>query len=196
LDIWLDFVAKIVAALVWPLTTVIVVFALRKSITALVPKIEEFNLGSLRMKIKQEIAEAKELAKEVNAQLEGEALEKSHATDTVSAESARKRQLASLAPEAAILAQWTEVEYVLKQLAEQESLNPRSPLSKILEQLVRAEVVDIQSAKLFKTLRVVRNEVAHTPAERIGLDTYFALDYLRSADTLLESLRAVLGQGS
>lgn len=195
MDIWLDFIAKIVAALTWPLTTVTVVFALRKSITALVPKIEEFNLGPLRMKIKQEIAEAKELAKEVSAQLEGENLGTSQNVDIDSMEDTKKWQLANLAPEAAILAQWTEVEYVLKQLAEQEGLNPRSPLSKILEQLVRAEIVDIQSARLFKALRGVRNEVAHTPAERIGLDTHFALDYLKSVDTLLESLRAVLRQG-
>ena len=192
MDIWLDFIARIIAALAWPLATIVIVLALRRSISVLIPRIEEFNLGPLRMKIKQEIAEARELAEEVNAQLKGENLERSQKVDKVSAEATKKWQLANLAPEAAILSQWTEVEYTLKKLAEQEGLNPRSPLSKILEQLVRAEIVDTQSARLFKALRGVRNEVAHMPAERIGLDAHFALDYSSSADTLLESLRTAL----
>lgn len=194
MDIWLDFIARVVAALAWPLATVIVVFALRKSITALVPKIEEFNLGPLRMKIKQEITEAKELAKEVDAQLKGEDPETSQDVDAVLDHDTKKWQLANLSPEAAILAQWTEVEFLLKQLAIQEGLNPRSPLSRILGQLINAEIVDTQSAKLFKALRGVRNEVAHATVERIGLDAQFALDYLKSADTLLESLREGIRQ--
>lgn len=204
---WLTFIASIIDALAWPSAIVIIVLSLRRAILRRIPGIRELEVGPVKIKLDEALEEVREKAKEVKTDLP--ALERPSAHSeagkvevepvSLPPENAKSssqieellligEELAKESPEAAILYTWVEVEDAFRRLSERHELNPRSPLSKNVDLLLRSKIITGEMVSLFKDLRSIRNAVAHKKSD-VPPDINGAEDYIMSAATLIEAFK-------
>lgn len=160
---WLTFLSKIIEALAWPATALVLLFVIRKELPTIARSLRRLKYKDVELEFgetaKAVATEAKEAvpAPPDTALLPGQS--KSEAQS-------RLETIAELAPRAAILEAWLLVEAaaadVLQKRCAQAVSSFPGPL-RLRQGLQRAEVLNERQLAVFEELRRLRNEAVHVP---------------------------------
>jgi hypothetical protein len=172
----LTFFSRLVEAIAWPVTFLVLVFMLRKEIPQLAGSIRKFKFKDVELEFDQATrAVAAEIQREVptgyengpEIRLKGEL--ESEVRD-------RLRALASVAPRAAILEAWLLVESAAAEAVQKRGLVPSSltsPLSgrsSLFRILKTAGLLRPRQLAVYEQLRALRNEATHAPEVEFSED--------------------------
>ena len=164
---WLTFTSKVLEALAWPISSIVLVALLRGEISKLAPFLKKLKAGPLEAEFEREIKELKASTDQTPAE------ERQPAADPAS--KSFLLQLAELHPRSAILEAWVRVEAAARAaLASKEQtheLSTYQPAARLAEALVQREVFAQGQVTLFHELRRLRNDVAHSPDLSPTLDS-------------------------
>ncbi len=176
----LDFAAKIVASLAWPVTLLTIIFFLRKPIRNLLPFLERLKYKDFELSFRRQLEEA---------------LQTSDIKQVTQGEYSESAKLALTSPRASVLQAWQELE-----MAAEAKLKEFQPISRQTRfgpdgalgyfEFVGALVP--RTKKALSQLRALRNQAAHLPDS--ALSTQDALGYMQVAETIkrqIESLATI-----
>lgn len=176
---WITFSARLVDALAWPLTVLVGVLLLRKPLSQLLPEMRKVKYKDFEAEFGAEMHELRE-----EAERERESM------PSGDGRARRLHDLAAVAPNAAVLEAWREVEGAAKALLEAEGYDldyeVATPYRLIEGVLGSEELVETRHVKMYRQLRRLRNKVAH--AEGYELSAEQARQYVELALALREQL--------
>jgi len=180
----LTFLSELIKSLAWPVTTIILVFLLRKPIVEFIPLLKRLKYKELELEFSQEVSELK-------AEVEAVAKEKGEEPPLVSVRSEQLLELVSFSTRAAIMEAWSEVESASVTIAssfwgESPSCTFRN-MPKLGEYLLQCKVIDQKQLSVFNKLRQLRNKVAH--AQDMDLSEKDARSYVQLASDLAKHIR-------
>jgi hypothetical protein len=179
------FIAALVSALAWPVTILIIFFALRRPLLELVPLLKRFRYGNIELDFGQRVREiASELQKELPPTI-SPGPNRSGLSEYIV-------RLSQLSPRAVILEAWLQLEEAAVEAAKNHGLNltsqeTRSPLL-LGQALEQAGILDEAKQKIFYRLRNLRNAATH--ASDFDFEPDSALEYADSAMRLAEFIRS------
>lgn len=155
---WLDFIAKVVDSLSWPLALVIVALLFRKRITALLDRIRKASYGDAAVEFDEQLESAEQKAAELPPPAEA---------PPHSEQDSKFERALELSPRLAVLDAWIEVEEAISELASRRGYTtPRSRSGTFaMRQLTREGAIDSRTSQLLDELRRLRNIAAHSSSE-------------------------------
>lgn len=176
---WLTFTAKLVDALAWPAVVFFVFLVLRKPLLGLLPQVRKFRFKEFEAEFDRGITE-------IQARMADELpLEAAELPAPESIE-IRLGNLASIAPSAAVMEAWKQVEAAAKLLISSHGhsidYQVSAPYSLIERTLGRGDLIEPKKVKIFRELRQLRNKVAHADQYEPTADQ--AVEYVHAAMAL------------
>lgn len=178
-----EFIVRIVEALAWPGTVLIISFAFRKQLVSLVPLLRRIRAGGFEAEFDKEM-------ENVTAD-EGWRLQGSELSPFLNSRRDELLRIAQINPRLAVIDAWQGIEFSLKRAVLQRfgasSPPPKvsSPVS-MIRMLGSEELIDTSDVSLLHELRGLRNSVTHLPDFGLGYDS--AVDYIELAIRLQEKL--------
>ncbi|MBK0417033.1 hypothetical protein JD974_21745 [Chromobacterium haemolyticum] len=170
---WLTFITKVVEATAWPVVACICFFALKEQLLRLFPFLR-------RLKYKEFEAEFGEGLREVSEKLIANVEPVTFTTlpeaiATTGSSRDHFIRLAEVAPRAAILEAWLQIEHAAQRLIRSHGVAERRPLRMvgpaiILDCLDKTSVVTPEQRESFNKLRQLRNKVVHFAEISLPLD--------------------------
>jgi lipopolysaccharide biosynthesis regulator YciM len=179
----LTFLSELIKSIAWPVTSIILVFLLRKPIIELVPLMKKLKYKELELEFSQEVMALKSETKEVS----------SSSSDGRKAylASSKALELVQVSTRAAIIEAWVEVEAIALEVAlsfwNQPVTEATRTLPNLGEYLHKCKVIDSKELGVFQRLRQLRNKAAHS--EELNLGEKDARSYVILAANLAEHIR-------
>lgn len=177
---WKQFVAALTSSLAWPVAIVVVVFALKKHVVQLLPKIRSLKYGDLEIDLEDKLKAVQEELSSSTVVLNPPV------TSVLPAETA---QLASISPRAAIMHSWFEVESALNKLIavlSWEFAPNYSSYKYKLKTLKNSGYINDLTESTFLRLAAVRNDAAHLTDRQVAFED--AASMSASCAWLIEAL--------
>jgi hypothetical protein len=176
----LDFTAKIVASLVWPVTLLVIIFFLRKPIRNLLPFLERLKYKDFELSFRRQLEDA---------------LHTSDVRQVTQVEDSKLAKLALASPRASVLQAWQELEEVAQ--ARFKELQPKTRETKLdpdgaLGYFEFMGALIPRTKKALSQLRALRNQAAHLPDS--VLSTQDAHGYIQLTEIVkrqIESLTTI-----
>jgi hypothetical protein len=160
---WLTFISKITEALAWPGTFLAVLLAIRKELPAIARSLRKLKFKDMELEFgdaaRAVASEAKDAVppSKPNVRLAGQPKEEM---------SFKLTSIAELAPRAAILESWLQVEAaavdVVRKRTNTSPTSMPGPM-RLRDSLMKAEVLNPKQLAVFENLRTLRNEAVHFP---------------------------------
>ncbi|MDO9009789.1 MAG: hypothetical protein Q8K57_03780 [Thiobacillus sp.] len=183
---WLTFVSKLIDSLAWPLVALVLGLVFRRKLLDLIPAIRKFKAGPLEAEFELAAKEIRVNAAEVSAKSEptkgGEQEEqreegKKDIVDTLL--SARND------PSGMILEGWSKVDGELFRLGLQlgDIADPLISTTKVYESVMGSGVLPLETTRLVRELRDLRNKVAHV---KVVPTSDAAQDYVLAVDRVIK----------
>jgi hypothetical protein len=173
-------VASITESLAWPMTFLVAVALLRTALVRLIPQLNRFSYGDLEA----------EFGERVNALQRPAAATAGADAERWQRDMAVERDLAEVAPNAAVLEAWMAVEAAARRLLRVRGhaveAGGDTPYLSVERALDRDAGVSRQTTQLFRELRQLRNRVAH--AAGFTVRPPLAKQYVLVARALADSL--------
>lgn len=153
-------ISRLLDAIAWPATVLIIFFVFRRQLTNLVPGLRRFKAGPVEAEFEKEIK-----------QISDEQMWHLPSTESSAQAATRKNELAKIAQinsRAAIIDAWQGIEFALKNATLQRfggaspPPNISSPISMIRE-LAQDGCLDTSEVSLLHELRGLRNQATHLP---------------------------------
>lgn len=180
----LTFTAEIVKAVVWPATAVTIVLLLRKPLGKLVPLLRRLKWGDVEAEFGELLEEAKKDAADLPKTDTAPKTEEKLA-DPASA-------LVDIAPSAAVVVKWNEIEHALQSLMRRFEPDFRQVPAHMLRGAMKQNTHLTDSEwSLFDQLRKLRNVAAHH-VEGVEISEAAAVEYIDLANRLIAQIRARL----
>lgn len=171
----LTFLAEILKATAWPITTVVIAILFRTEFRALLRRIRKGKIGSAEIHFEEEVKKLTNAAQEITI---------TPATGAITLKP-EVVSLATLNPRAALLSAWIEIETALTNLAQKHGLlndQTRRNTSALVRAIANADLIPKSQVPAFLVLRELRNDAAHdidfNPSEEA------VLGYLEIAERL------------
>jgi hypothetical protein len=178
--------SELVKSLAWPVTTIILVFLLRKPIIDLIPLLRRLKYKEFELEFSEEVTQLK-------AEAEAIAREKGEAAPSITANSNQLLDLVSFSTRAAIMEAWLEVETEAVATAssfwEGASNGNFQNMPKLGEYLLECNAIDEKQLAVFNKLRQLRNKAAH--AQELDLNENDARSYVQLASDLARHIHKV-----
>lgn len=179
---WLTFFSKIVEAMAWPVVVLLIFFGLRNRVLELFPFLR-------KLKYKDFEAEFGEGVREVSEKLPFAAIEEARQSESIDRPSNLREQLARMAevaPRAAILESWLQVEHAAQRLVARAGVADRSLRmvgpAIMRKYLDKTAALSQEQRESFNKLRDLRNKVVHFVDVSLPLDE--VLEYIDLALSL------------
>ena len=185
---WMEFIVKLVEALAWPVLTAIAFFSLKKNLLSLFPFLKRLKLTDIELEFEQRTAEAAELV--------GKTLSRSPVSPVAETLDDpikdRIMTLIEVAPQAAVLESWKQVERAAKNLMRTRGLVTEAkrligPLE-LKKCLTKIKGLNDDQIEAFSRLRSARNAVVHS-ADFV-IPQAQAVEYVETALELAKQLAA------
>lgn len=180
----LTFISELIKAVVWPVSSIILVALLRKPIVELIPLLRRLKYKELELEFAQEISELKAEAVFI-------AKEKGEDVLSVSAVPSNLLNLVAFSTRAAIMEAWVEVESAAVSVASSFwGVSPNDTfrnMPKLGDYLLQCKVIDEKQLMVFNKLRELRNKAAH--ARELNLSENDARSYVQLASDLAKHIR-------
>lgn len=155
---WLTFISKLADALAWPLAVIVALILFRAPIIALFPELRRLRYKDFEVEFDKEIAALKIAA---GPELSAGIAE----TETYREIRSRLTTLADIAPNAAVLEAWAELQTAARTLIERHGhrmdTDVAEPYRLIQQVLERSGLLERRKIKIFQDLRRLRNKAAH-----------------------------------
>jgi len=185
----MDYLIKIVEALAWPVTILILAFGFHRQISKLLLRLSSFKYKDFEARFDEELKKIKSDVTKVIA--DKTKIESSKLKSLPSGKPSlfdHFSDLAEISPRAAVTEAYRHVEITAKGAANAAGIDlPKTfPVRKLVKELVKERPFSEKSIPVFKKLRKLRNVAAHAPA--FGLDKYDAEKYIELALTISENL--------
>lgn len=160
----MEALVKIIEAVVWPLTLIIVVLLLRAPLSILVPTLKKLKYKDLELEFEREankiLAEAErdlpEIIKEPSPQ----------GTDEEGTLFSRRRQ----EPVEEIITSWRNLELTMRKLAEPYHISTETSIHSLIQSLESKGLISSEISKITLDLSAFRNKVAHSDESTITYD--------------------------
>lgn len=175
----LEFIAALVSALAWPATAVIVTVIFRRQLAVLLARpFSSMKAGPLELVWDREIAEA-EAEVEPRPDAPHSAAGEASVTDPL-------REVARVAPAAAVVQAFARLEEQLRQLLDAAGVDARGTARQMGRQALDAGLIQPETMSAIDGLAVLRNLAAH--GRQAELDEQRALDFLALVDAVSYAL--------
>lgn len=182
----LTFIAEIVKAVIWPLTIIGVLLAVRKPIFNLFPAIEKLKYGDWELDFTKQVHQ---LAKEAKESLDQPLSKFDEATRD---DHKKLLDIAQVSPRAALLEAWMILESVAFQALKHKDSKLTTTILKTPLQfgitLEKLGIINCSQKEIFDKLRNLRNAAAH--AMDFAFDTRAAVEYAEMALNLVNHIRS------
>lgn len=169
---WLDSIARLLDAVVWPVALLLVVWWLREPLAELIQGLKRFRSRWFDAEFGRRLQEME--TKADRAQLPG------------FEEEANPERLAAISPRAAITEAWRNVEIALREQARQRGYPEGENVWRVSERLAEEGVISPSTRDLLSDMRHLRNEAVH--ADEIALNSAEALEYSDLAERIRNSV--------
>lgn len=195
----LEFVAKVIEALAWPLAAVILAAMLRKEVLKLFPKLTKLEAGPLKAEFaidaKKALADVQEIQPALPDAGVGGATTAIPADETSSQDPVflAMWRTASISPSMAIIDSWKDVEEALLAIISERGVYvPERSIRNVgvwINAIAKEGILPLETLSVIHELRELRNKSAHG-----GVDPTpeAAQDYLLAAQRLVRVLRSYL----
>lgn len=160
---WLTFLSSIVNAVAWPATLVVLLVLIREQLPQLAKSLRRLKYKDIEMEFGEA---AKAIANEVQAVMPAAQADNKIAGQEKEEVKARLEAIAELAPRAAILESWLQVEAAAADVIRQSNLGVLTPYPgpmRLRDSLHKGGVLDKRQLAIFEQLRTLRNEAVHVP---------------------------------
>ena len=176
----LTFVAEILKSLAWPVALITAVLLFRKPLIELIPALRRLRFKEFELEFGRDLLEAERRATVIPSKAE---------QVRVSAQTVpeRLRQIAVVAPTAAILEAWRDLEAAAADAAARRGFSVVGGAWQLFVVLQSEGVLNETQASLVESLRKLRNKVAHAHDGDITEEQ--ALRYVEMAEGLAAALR-------
>ena len=182
----LSFIAELITALIWPVTALIIVLLLRKSILELIPRLSRLSVGDVELEFDEQLAQVAVQAEVADLPPDDGSPAMRSATNTHLDHQPTPEASKIVYPKGAILEAWQAIEEVLdEKLSRANRPKPRSARGKA-QQLALEGALDGPKLKMLIDLWGLRNIAAHekdfkpTPQQ--------AAEYSQLADRLIKAI--------
>lgn len=188
---WPTFSVRMVEALVWPLTVVVLAVVLRRYLRTLFAALNKVSWMGVEAEFNQKL-QTIEIAAD-RAQLPSSRDIERLVVGSPEPAADKYWRLANVSPRAAIVEAWRDVELAAEQLGERLKLvNPGESAYRVVEKSVHALTgptgPDNKWLEVYRELQDLRNRAAHST--RFDLDAKQAYDYSLLASRLAARLRS------
>lgn len=160
---WLTFIAKIVEALAWPGTFLAVLLVIRKELPAIARSLRKVKFKDVELEFGEAARAVASDAKDAVPPSKPDLRLIGEPKDELAV---RLASIAGIAPRAAILEAWLQVEAaaidVIRKRTDASHSSVPGPM-RLRDNLVRAEVLNSKQVEVFEMLRILRNEAVHYP---------------------------------
>jgi hypothetical protein len=173
---WLTFIAAVLKAVAWPLTTVAILVILRRPLLGLIPLLRKLKWKELELEFEKQIVELKTEA--------AQALPAPPTVSLTKPAASRLAELAEIAPRSAIIEAWIDVQHAAARALSKRFPDVKATWSSVyLGDLLAAHgLLDANKLEIYNSLRKLRNQAAHN--EDFRIETRHALDYVALAEAL------------
>ena len=180
---WLTFIAEMTKAISWPAAIVIAVLIFRDPLLKLLRELKRLKWKDVEVEFDKEVKKAKAELPEIQRVT---ASEKYIGDDDYES---RLLSLLETSPKAAVLEAWLQVEREAYGLLKNKNVAVPPKLSpiRLLELLLKHNLIDKNGQNLFNTIRKLRNRAVHEYENEISENA--ALDYLDMASEMIRILR-------
>ena len=151
----MDNFIKLVEILAWPVTSLILIFAMRKPITGLIPQISKFKYKELEMEFEKDLNDLSQRSQETKLNNE---------TEIDQEEDYYLQKVKDISPRAAILESWLGLESTAISSAKHFNLisdGKRQTLSQILKLFEKEDILTSENVEIINDLRMLRNKATH-----------------------------------
>lgn len=188
----LTFLSKVVEAIAWPGTVIILLAIMRKELPAIAKSLSRLKYKDIELEFG---AATQAIADEVKQAVPPSEKEISLFGHPQGAAQAKLEAIAELAPRAAILEAWLQVEAAAADVIRTKGLaSPSSfpgPL-RLREGLQKGGILNARQVAIFEQLRTLRNEAVHVPDAEF---TKLAVaSYIESAISMASYLEDLAGK--
>ena len=160
---WLTFLSSIVNAVAWPATLVVLLVLIREQLPQLAKSLRRLKYKDIEMEFGEA---AKAIANEVQAIMPAAQADNKIAGQEKEEVKARLEAIAELAPRAAILESWLQVEAAAADVIRQNNLGVLTPYPgpmRLRDSLHKGGILNKRQLAIFEQLRTLRNEAVHVP---------------------------------
>lgn len=159
----LTFISKAIESLAWPGTIIALVFLIRKELPAIARSLRRFKYKDIEVEF-GEAAQA--IANEIKEVVPATQNNMEIAGRTKGEIKFRLDAIAEIAPRAAILEAWLQVEAAAADVIRKKGLGASTPYPgplRLCESLQKGGVLNTRQLAIFEQLRTLRNEAVHVP---------------------------------
>jgi uncharacterized protein YutE (UPF0331/DUF86 family) len=185
---YLEWSAKLIDSLAWPITSIILVVLLRSPLSDVLLTISKLKFKGLEVdfsKEKEAVNYAAQKVQNYESRLP-EAYKEPEFLDEA-------RQISRISPESAIMLTWKNIDAELAATAHRNGmqLKSRSPVSsqKVIYTLQGENILDENIVNLILAMRDLRNKAVHGHSETVGLTERDALSYIENASLIIHALQ-------
>lgn len=153
----MEYLARIIEALAWPLTVLLAIFLLRKPLTDLLPHFKRLKYKELELEFEQSLENLRKRSHESRQRHEIDAPAEDENDFYL-------QEVKQLSPRAAILESWIGLETSAVSTAQHFKIvqaDKRLPFVKILQELLLSGVISEENVAIINELRALRNKAAH-----------------------------------
>lgn len=179
----LEFISKIIEAVAWPLSIVILALLLRNPIKSLIPLLSKVKYGDVELEFGKGITK---LSEKVNLELFD-----IKSKDETKALRDRTMSIIKISPKAAVIEVWRAVETVIVEISTKNKLDLDRELLKkpikLAERLLKEKLIDETQYNIIQDMRILRNKVVHYEKEQITAEN--AIEYLDSGVKIISSFK-------
>lgn len=159
----IDLITKIVPALAWPITTLIIFYSLRSEVAALLKGIRRLKHGETELEFNERLQEIVDVAGGDSKLLMPPASKGGETQVLIS-------NLLQVDPLSAILAAWVKFSNAAQLVLEVEEGKSPSPL-RLINSLLKHHLINDHDAEVLHMIRNLRNDAAHGRTNDVDLET-------------------------
>ena len=160
---WLTFFSSAINSLAWPATLIVLLILIRKQLPQIAKSLRRLKYKDIEVEFGET---AKAIANEVKAIVPAAQAENKIAGQEKDEVKARLEAIAELAPRAAILESWLQVETAAADVIRQNNLGASTiypgPM-RLRDSLFKGGILNNRQIAIFEKLRTLRNEAVHVP---------------------------------
>lgn len=185
----MDLLLDVVKALAWPAAVIVCAIIFRKPLTYVITSLSRLRYKDFEAEFHRQLSDLESEAQALPLRRVPGALEVPSEEEVGQPEFEALRRWADIAPRAAIVEAWREVEMAALEGANRLSIpvSPRIPSTRLLETLFSAGVIDADVKAILNRMRELRNRAVH--AQDFELATEEAIRYINLAFQIVQQLR-------
>ncbi|WP_095193948.1 hypothetical protein [Pseudomonas sp. Irchel 3A7] len=159
----LTFISKAIESLAWPATVIAFILLIRKELPAIARSLRRFKYKDIEVEFG---AATEAIANEIKEVVPATQDDTKIAGKSKNEIKLRLDAIAELAPRAAILEAWLQVEAAAADVIRQKNLGTSTPYPgplRLRDNLQKGGILNTRQLAIFEQLRTLRNEAVHVP---------------------------------